>query len=515
MNSRSDKTGSGATSGKTASCPESPLFERYYGIPLKDAPENPAAHSIRRIILLHATGDLLGLFLAYSLTVFLRLFVLPHLHLPFLTTPSVPHLTTYVFGGWYYILLSIPPLFFLYSILGLYSGNRRLRHTPVFWNLLLSNGTLIALIVFALYFDRNTWHMRSFLPMVFVLNILTTFVLRWYGNSVLAEARLKDDRLRYPVLLVGKNANADLIRSFSDEHRIKGYRVAEQVEAPKTPEAVREVIPPLLEKSKAQFMMLLDDTMPQEVWDTLWKVAGRHNIGVFASLPAYVNVVNPFAYGDFVGGKALSHFAPILYSVRSSKRRAQLEKLLAGIALVLLSPVFLLLIILIRLDSPGPAFFKQWRYGKDNKRFQMYKFRSMCADAEAKMKELRGRNESDGALFKMHDDPRVTKIGRFLRKTSLDELPQLVNIWRGEMRFVGPRPLPCKDLDPYMDSWQIQRQLVEPGLTCIWQCSGRSDIRFNMMSLLDIWYAHNRTWILDVRIVIRTAWTVLFSRGAY
>ena len=83
------------------------------------------------------------------------------------------------------------------------------------------------------------------------------------------------------------------------------------------------------------------------------------------------------------------------------------------------------------------------------------------------------------------------------------------------MRFVGPRPLPCKDLDPYMDSWQIQRQLVEPGLTCIWQCSGRSDIRFNMMSLLDIWYAHNRTWILDVRIVIRTAWTVLFSRGAY
>ena len=128
---------------------------------------------------------------------------------------------------------------------------------------------------------------------------------------------------------------------------------------------------------------------------------------------------------------------------------------------------------------------------------------------------LRGRNESDGALFKLHDDPRVTRVGRFLRRTSLDELPQLVNILRGEMRFVGPRPLPCADIEPYLHTWHCLRQFVRPGLTCIWQCAGRSDIGFEGMSLLDGWYVLNRDWMLDIRIFARTLWTVLFQHGAY
>ena len=145
----------------------------------------------------------------------------------------------------------------------------------------------------------------------------------------------------------------------------------------------------------------------------------------------------------------------------------------------------------------------------------MLKFRTMVADAESRLAALRSRNETDGALFKLHDDPRVTRVGHFLRRTSLDELPQLVNIARGEMRFVGPRPLPCEDIEPYLSSWQGFRQTVPPGLTCIWQVSGRSDVGFEAMAMLDNWYALNRSWVLDIRILARTLWSVVFGAGAY
>jgi lipopolysaccharide/colanic/teichoic acid biosynthesis glycosyltransferase len=151
----------------------------------------------------------------------------------------------------------------------------------------------------------------------------------------------------------------------------------------------------------------------------------------------------------------------------------------------------------------------------NGKTFKMLKFRTMCRDAECRIDELRSRNEADGALFKMRNDPRITRIGRLLRKTSIDELPQLINILRGEMRFVGPRPLPVRDLADYMRSWHSTRQMASPGLTCIWQVAGRSGVGFEDMCLLDIWYIFNRDWILDVRILFRTAWVVLFRSGAY
>ena len=183
--------------------------------------------------------------------------------------------------------------------------------------------------------------------------------------------------------------------------------------------------------------------------------------------------------------------------------------------LVVGSPFLLLIGLAIRLETPGPALFVQERYGLGARKFRMYKFRTMVADAEARLAELRSRNETDGALFKMHDDPRVTRVGRFLRRTSLDELPQLINIAKGEMRFVGPRPLPCADVEPYLASWQGFRHAVPPGLTCIWQVTGRSDVGFEAMSQLDIWYALNRSWVLDVRILSRTFRTVVFGAGAY
>ncbi|GAB6462981.1 MULTISPECIES: sugar transferase [Bacillus] len=183
--------------------------------------------------------------------------------------------------------------------------------------------------------------------------------------------------------------------------------------------------------------------------------------------------------------------------------------------IVLLSPVFLIVALLIKYEDPkGSVFFKQERVGKDGTRFNMYKFRSMVIDAEDKLNDLLQLNEASGAMFKMKEDPRVTKIGRFIRKTSIDELPQLINVLKGEMSLVGPRPpLPreVKEYTPY----DMQRLMVTPGCTGLWQVSGRNDIGFEEMVYLDIFYIKNRKIMLDIKIIIATFAVFFSSKGAY
>ena len=184
------------------------------------------------------------------------------------------------------------------------------------------------------------------------------------------------------------------------------------------------------------------------------------------------------------------------------------------LGLIILSPIFLVCAIAIYIEDGGPVIFKQDRNGKDGKIFRMYKFRSMCKNAEELHKELLKMNELDGPAFKMKDDPRLTRVGKFIRKTSLDELPQLVNILKGEMSVVGPRPLPTYETEQ-CTPYQNQRLKVKPGLTCYWQCSGRSDIPFDEWMELDLKYIKEANIWIDIKIICRTALSVLGKRGAY
>jgi exopolysaccharide biosynthesis polyprenyl glycosylphosphotransferase len=182
--------------------------------------------------------------------------------------------------------------------------------------------------------------------------------------------------------------------------------------------------------------------------------------------------------------------------------------------LVLLSPLFLVLAILVRLDSRGPIFFKQVRVGKAGREFQFYKFRSMVQDAEAMKTKLMHLNELEGPVFKISDDPRITSIGRFLRRTSLDELPQLFNVLKGDMSLVGPRPPLPAEVANY-ESWQRQKLSVLPGITCLWQISGRNHIGFTEWMRLDIEYIRRQSFGLDMKILLRTLPAVLLRKGAY
>lgn len=183
--------------------------------------------------------------------------------------------------------------------------------------------------------------------------------------------------------------------------------------------------------------------------------------------------------------------------------------------LILLSPVFLIVFLLIKVEDPnGKVFFKQLRVGKDEQNFYIYKFRSMVSNAEQLLDELLDKNETTGAMFKMKDDPRVTKVGRFIRKTSIDELPQLINVLKGEMSLVGPRPPLPREVEKYKD-YHKQRLLVKPGCTGLWQVSGRSNVGFEEMVELDLEYIENRSAFFDLKIILRTVLILLLGKGAY
>jgi exopolysaccharide biosynthesis polyprenyl glycosylphosphotransferase len=181
--------------------------------------------------------------------------------------------------------------------------------------------------------------------------------------------------------------------------------------------------------------------------------------------------------------------------------------------LLILSPLFLLITLAIRLDSPGPAVYRQIRCGLNGRKFILYKFRSMKRGAEVQKGGLASFNIMDGPVFKMRNDPRVTRVGRFLRRTSLDELPQLMNVLRGEMSFVGPRPLPAEEVIRF-EGWQRRRLSMKPGITGLWQASGRNRIDFGQWMKLDLEYIDNWSLWLDFKILLKTVLAVLQGKGA-
>jgi exopolysaccharide biosynthesis polyprenyl glycosylphosphotransferase len=183
--------------------------------------------------------------------------------------------------------------------------------------------------------------------------------------------------------------------------------------------------------------------------------------------------------------------------------------------LILLSPLFILVALLIKLEDPkGSVFFYQTRVGKNEKPFRMYKFRSMVMNAEEKLKDLLDKNEISGAMFKMKDDPRITKIGKFIRKTSIDELPQLYNVLRGNMSLVGPRPPLVREVADYTEYDKL-RLTVTPGCTGLWQVSGRNELSFDEMVELDLTYIHNRSVLGDLKIVFKTLKLFLGANNAF
>ena len=186
----------------------------------------------------------------------------------------------------------------------------------------------------------------------------------------------------------------------------------------------------------------------------------------------------------------------------------------AGLGLILLSPIIAIVTCAVKFTSKGPVFFSQKRVGKNGELFEMYKFRSMVVNAEELKENLEDKNEMSGPMFKIKDDPRITKVGKFIRKTSIDELPQLWNVLKGDMSLVGPRPSLPKEVEQF-DNWMFKRLSVRPGLTCYWQVSGRNNIDFEDWMKLDCRYVDERNLWIDIKLIFKTVFVLFGDKNAH
>jgi len=217
---------------------------------------------------------------------------------------------------------------------------------------------------------------------------------------------------------------------------------------------------------------------------------------------------------DVLGGLLISRIRGLEEGWRADAKRG-FDILISSALCLLLLPLFLVIALGIKITSSGPVLFRQSRIGLGKRRFKMYKFRTMVVDAEQQLRKLEHLNEASGPVFKLKNDPRITPFGKFLRKTSLDELPQLINVLKGEMSLVGPRPLPLRDYEGFNEDWQRRRFSVRPGLTCLWQVAGRSSIPFEKWMQLDLQYIDRWSFWLDLQILMRTIPAVIRGFGAF
>jgi len=253
----------------------------------------------------------------------------------------------------------------------------------------------------------------------------------------------------------------------------------------------------------------------QKLWETMDLVAGVcEDMGIrLTMVPQWPTLKVAQLHFRKLGGTPLLSFvfSPTESGTLFIKRLMDFS--LSLLALIFFSPLFILIAILIKWDSKGPVFFFQKRCGLNGRMFSLIKFRSMVQQAETMQEELRNLNEMSGPVFKITNDPRITRVGSWLRKTSLDELPQLINVFKGDISLVGPRPPVPGEVALY-ERWQRRRLSVKPGITCIWQISGRNNINFDEWMKLDLNYIDHWSLMLDLKILIRTIPAVLSGRGA-
>jgi exopolysaccharide biosynthesis polyprenyl glycosylphosphotransferase len=363
----------------------------------------------------------------------------------------------------------------------------------------------------------------DFLLVFWLMTAAVAVIHRLVQRSVLERVRLRGRNLRN-LLIIGTNPRAlEFVRRVESRPEL-GYRVIGFVDQDWNGLANFEQTGHSVVSDFADLPSFLRTTVVDEVLIAL-PIGSLHkhaaNIAALCEQQGIIiRVLNIFDMRmararaeEFEGASLITHYTGAVEGWPVLVKRA-LDIVGSTTLLALFLPVMLFIAIVIKLTSPGPVLFRQRRLGYNKRVFHIYKFRTMVPDAEQKMQEIEHLNEASGPVFKIKNDPRVTNVGRFLRKTSLDELPQLFNVFCGDMSLVGPRPLPVRDYQGFRQDWQRRRFSVRPGLTCLWQINGRSSIPFEKWMQLDLQYIDRWSLWLDFEILIRTIPAVLRGAGA-
>ncbi len=385
-----------------------------------------------------------------------------------------------------------------------------------------STAKVTVLMLAITFIFRPRYYSRAMLIEAGLLTILLLAVVRAVEAGVMAHLRAKGIGVKRVVIVgageVGRTvmrtivARPDLgyrVIGFVDDNPEKGYTDIGRFKAL----GPLENLPHILEEEKPDEVIITLPWMYHRRIMALVRECERHRVrprivpDLFQMSLTQVNV-------EDLGGVPLVGVREVSISKSALMVKRLVDIVVAAVGLVLCAPLFALIALAIRLDSPGPIIFRQTRVGLRGRLFEMYKFRSMHVGAEEQQDMLADLNEADGPIFKIRDDPRLTRVGRIIRRLSLDELPQLVNVLRGEMSLVGPRPPIPAEVEKYQE-WHKRRLEAPPGMTGLWQVSGRSRLSFDEMVLLDIYYIENWSLWLDFKILMRTIPKVLLGEGAY
>ena len=460
--------------------------------------------------LLNALVDACLIMTAYFLSVWLRLVVLTDKpeSLDLVLAPKVLLAAA----------ASAAVMVVLYHVLGLYGTFRYENLGQEAFYLAVANALGILVVGTALYVFRFEDFARLALFYFYVLSWAFVFVKRLLLRRVLAASRARGFDCR-TVLVVGADALAqryyrNVVCDIRYGYVFGGYFAPQACEALPGYQGGYDAVRAALAAGQADELVIALEQADAALIGTLVSACGRFGVKV-SVIPPYNDFIPSTPRMEPVGGLKLMtvRSAPDKGMLWAAEKRA-MDLVLSLLGILVLSPIMLIAAVAVKLSSPGPVIFKQQRAGKNGRPFAMYKFRSMYQDAEARLVELQALNEADGPAFKIANDPRITRAGRFLRKTSIDELPQMFNILKGNMSVVGPRPPLLTEVAQYTD-WDWGRLTVKPGLTCYWQISGRSDVSFAEWMQLDLKYVEEQGFFTDVKIILRTVGVVLRGKGAY
>lgn len=379
---------------------------------------------------------------------------------------------------------------------------------------MLTLGTII-------YFLKYSYISRLFVLLFGSINFLVLSAVRLTYKQILTELRRRGYNSR-TILIVGTGRRAREFAKIILAHsewglRIHGYVDDDPTEKDKDLLGSAIVgrikdIPDLIRKHVIDEVIIAIPRKWLDSLDDVVRICEEEGVETTVLADLYDTVIAE-THLSFLHDIPLLSFSTIPAQEWKLVIKTIVDLAVAAILLIMLAPLFIAVSIAIKLTSPGPVFFRQVRYGLRGREFKMYKFRSMWVDAERRMDEIRHLNEMSGPVFKIMRDPRVTSVGRFLRKTSLDELPQLINVLKGEMSLVGPRPPIPSEVREY-ERWQRRRLSMKPGLTCLWQIKGRNRIEFEKWMELDLQYIDNWSLGLDLKIILKTVPVVLFGYGA-
>ena len=412
----------------------------------------------------------------------------------------------------------------IFSAFGLY-GSRRLgdRKQEVVDVL---KATLIATLVLGLAaaIFRVRMITLAFIVVFWVMSSLILILCRLLMREILAWVRTHGRNLRH-VLIVGTNPRAlEFARIIDDRpelgYLLIGFADEEWTENREFGTNGKSIVTDLGHFSDFLREHIVDEVAIALPMKSFYSQAARvvavcQEQGVIVRVLASIfDLQKGWVNNRQLDGTAAAIFSPILSEGWPMVCKQLLDIFISSLLLIMLAPIFLIVAILIKLDSTGPVFFVQERVGLNKRRFRMYKFRTMAGDAEKRQSDLESLNEAEGPVFKIKNDPRVTRLGRFLRKASIDELPQFLNVLKGDMSLVGPRPLPIRDYQGFDQDWVRRRFSVRPGITCLWQINGRSSVSFQEWMELDLHYIDHWSFWLDVKVIAKTIPAVLKGVGA-